>query len=87
VIEDRTLTDGCLKWCLESYGKNVVGGGLCVALAALKQGPCYICGPQKVSLTEQFCNGQCDETSTDNNNCGACGKVVSLNICDNLLSA
>ena len=64
----------CAHWCADNFPEP---GNVCTAPAAHEQGPCYVCGPLKKSPTEQLCSGVCRETSTDVENCGQCGKMVS----------
>lgn len=64
----------CAKWCAANFPKP---GSDCTSLAAHGQGPCYTCGPKKSSPTRLLCGGACRDTSSDSNNCGACGNVAS----------
>jgi hypothetical protein len=64
----------CAKWCAANF---LDPGSDCTSLAAHGKGPCYVCGPRKTSATQLLCGGQCRDTSSDANNCGACGNVAS----------
>lgn len=64
----------CAKWCAANFPHP---GSECTSLAAHGKGPCYICGPRRTSATEKLCGGECRQTSSDSNNCGGCGNVVS----------
>jgi hypothetical protein len=64
----------CARWCAANFPHP---GADCTSLAAHGEGPCYVCGPLKTSQTEMLCGGRCSETSSDGQNCGGCGKVVS----------
>ncbi|OKP00923.1 hypothetical protein PENSUB_7504 [Penicillium subrubescens] len=64
----------CAKWCAANFPNP---GSDCTSLAAHGQGPCYTCGPKKSSPTQLLCGGQCRDTSSSSNNCGACGNKAS----------
>ena len=73
----------CAQWCAANFANP---GKDCTSLAAKGTGPCYVCGPLKTTPTEQLCSGACSDTSSDNNNCGACGTKVSTFETRDLLS-
>ncbi|CAG7558782.1 unnamed protein product [Fusarium equiseti] len=64
----------CAQWCKKNFPKP---GDVCTDPASEGKGPCFQCGPKKTSLSMQLCSGSCTDTSTDNANCGSCGKACS----------
>jgi hypothetical protein len=65
----------CAQWCAANFAPTP--GANCTRLAAKGTGPCYVCGPRSTNPHEKLCGGACSDTSSDSNNCGACGNVVS----------
>jgi hypothetical protein len=64
----------CAKVC-KSVFKPGKARGHCVSDAAHGTGLCYECGPAAVDTGLTLCGTSCADTSTDVNNCGACGTV------------
>jgi len=73
--EKRGCKSACAQWCAANFAP--APGADCTDLAAQGTGPCYVCGPRRSDPHEKLCGGACSDTSSDSNNCGACGNVVS----------
>jgi hypothetical protein len=61
----------CAKWCADNFRRP---GKTCTSPAAKGKGPCYDCGPRSTNRAKKLCHGVCKDTSSDNANCGKCGK-------------
>lgn len=66
----------CAHFCNTAFGADTPAAAQCTSDAAHHRGLCYsACGPGGTGGT--VCGGACIDTTSDSNNCGACGNVCS----------